>query len=547
MIVPFDPSTKHPLYQKWMPKWFRQRCLIEGQDRIKEHDVAVEFLPRLEGQGDARTLDRESGQVPISSYESYKERAVLFNATGRTREGLVGAIMRKDPHVSWTGKKEDLEHLGHGLESLNEIISQTLDEMIGVGRYGQLVDMPAEDVGEDHEPFVAEYHGEAITDWEEAVVKGRKRTTRINLKERSDVDDNGTTNERYRILWLGTPQPRTVAEGKMLTQDFLAQFDLKFSDFRKGPIYFQEIWVEVANTDVGKSSGKKKWVREQLIVPKTVGGRLWDEIPFTFYNAASTRAKPDKPMLLDITVVNIGHYRNSADKEHGLHFTGLPQPWLAGFKFKNHLFIGSGAAWVAEDPQAKAGYLEVQGDFKALTEEMDRKEKRMAVLGGQLLEEQTPAGSQEAMGTVKMRQSGKMSVLSRASLTASEGLTNTLRLLRRFKGDDSGKASIQLNLDFGVEALDPQMLTALMASVQQGMMSWDTYAHNLKRGELYPEDWDKEKEAAAIQVGIPGRTLDDLLNPKMDADGAVDDDSLPEPKKPKKAAKKKPAKAKAAA
>lgn len=534
-MVKFEPNSKHPLYQKWASKWFRQRCLLEGEDRIKEDDVAETFLPRLEGQLDQSSMDLETNQPIISSYVSYKGRASLYNGVSRTRDGLVGAIMRKEPVVIWPKSEVDaLETIGHAFDSLQEVINDTLDEVIGVGRYGHLVD-----VGEDASPYIVAYFGENITDWEEGRVRGRRQTTRVHLKEKSDlysVTNDSYELEQYRILWLGVPQPHTEAEKKMAPAEFLASVGLSNTDLEQGPVYFQEVWREA---DRAVKSSDKTWVRVSLTVPRRLGGAVWNEIPFVFYNSTNTRARPEKPALLDIAVVNIGHYRNSADKEHGLHFTGLPQPWLAGFKFKQHLFIGSGAAWVSEDPQAKAGYLEVQNDFAALDAEMERKEKRMASLGARILEEQAPAGSQEAMGTVKIRQSGERSVLARMSICTSTGLSKVLQFVRMFKGETDPKVGITLNMDFGVENLDPNMLKALMEAVQQGLMSWESFVHNAKRGELYPDGWDKDKEAGAIKVGIPGRSLEDLLNPQPDPSGAAGDGDGDTPPKPKKAKKPK--------
>ena len=35
--------------------------------------------------------------------------------------------------------------------------------------------------------------------------------------------------------------------------------------------------------------------------------------------------------LADIIVVNLDHYRLTADYKHGMHFTALPTAWVSGF------------------------------------------------------------------------------------------------------------------------------------------------------------------------------------------------------------------------
>jgi len=547
----FDPSTRHPQYDKWLYKWQRQRDVVEGEDAVKSSPRAEDYLPPLEGQGMTLAGGRFSNGVSVSSYEKYKDRACFTNATGRTRDGLIGAIMRKEPRVEWPeADKKDLDHIGYELESFNEIVIDTLNEVIGVGRFAHLVDVAS--FGTDVRPYIACYRGEAITDWELGLVKGFKQLIRVNLIEKplGYHSQDKRPLERYRILRLGFPTAETQEELDMPLGVFLGQWGLTQDDFVGGPVYFQEIWEEVETSDDGSGKDERQYMRTDVIVPRAVGGTLLREIPITIYNSTKLGPRCEKPMLLDIAVVNISEYRNSADEEHGAHFTALPQPWIAGFKFKGDLFIGSGVAWQSEDAQARAGYLEFSGaGLRAIGDLRARKMKVMASLGGRLLEEQSPPGSQEAAETLKLRTSGERSVLVRSALMASEGLTRNLRLLRRFAGQGE-EVGVKLNVDFGIDMLSPPMLSALMEQVQNGLMSWDTYVHNLRRGELYADQWTKEDEEAAILVGPPGRDLNTLLNPQIgdptmgDPASNMDSSSSPTPAKPKPAKKKAPKKSK---
>lgn len=525
-MVQFNPGRRHPLYTKWRDKWRRQRHVIEGEDRIKQNDVATDYLPTLDGQTDV-LLPRENSSHVLTSYQKYKARASFMNATGRTREGLVGAITRKEPDLNWPESQMDqLDVVGSSLESFDEITDEALQEVVGVGRYGQLVDMPMAGSGDNLAPFVASYHAETITDWDMNLLNGRKKVTRVNLLEASGLMHKTEKREleQFRVLWLGAPMPLTEEEQAMGLEEFLRMWGLTPQDFSEGPVYFQEIWVEIEESEQKGSSDERSYSREQIIVPRMLGGGLWREIPFTFFNAENTRAKPTKPPLLDLVVVNLSHYRNSADLEHGLHFTALPQAWIAGFKFKDDLFIGSGAAWVSEDAGASAGYLEFTGEgLKAITTRMEEKKKEMAALGARLLEEQNPAGAAEAHETVKLRQSGERSVLSKISLTVSEGLTRTLKFLQNFKGVADPDVGILLNQDFGTEGMTPEMLTALMGQVQGGLMSWSVYVFNVRRGEMYPDGWTDEDEAKAIAAGPP-RAPNALMEPLSEAEAPETDD-----------------------
>lgn len=530
----FDPSKKHALYEKWVSKWRRQRDVVEGEDRVKTSPRRTEYLPRLSGQGTEAKEHHNPKANSFSSYETYLARASFLNATGRTVEGLIGAIMRKDPEVVWPeAQAEALDVVGHTLESFSEIIDETLEEVVGIGRYGHLVDMP--DEGENAEPFVATYIAETITDWELGEIDGRKQTVRVNLYESSGIVGKAKKKEleQYRVLRLGIPEPATEAEEKMSPEKFLALWGLSPSDFEEGPLYFAEIWREIDEAQTDGSGKKSRFARVELAVPTMAGGIYWREIPWTFFNPTGCKPKPDRPTLLDLAVVNLSHYRNSADLEHGLHFTALPQPWLAGFKYKGEIQIGSGAAWVTEEKDAKAGYLEFSGKgLSAISDRMDEKKKEMIALGARLLEEQSPAAGAEAAETVRLRHSGEGSALAKLANAVSKGLTRTLEFLAAFRGMQNATVSTQLNTDFGVEGLSPEMLNALMAQVIGGMMSWDTYVFNARRGELYPDDFDEEEEAKAIAAGPPGGDATSLMKPEPEGKAPADDDPDDEGEEP---------------
>src|SRR6185295_1933492 len=99
------------------------------------------------------------------------------------------------------------------------------------------------------------------------------------------------------------------------------------------------------------------------VVP-TMNGAPLDYIPFAFISPEDATPNLEDPPLIDLVDMNLSHFRNTADLEHGAHFTGLPQPWIAGYTKATEnekLYIGGPAAWVFTDPNAKAEYLEFTG------------------------------------------------------------------------------------------------------------------------------------------------------------------------------------------
>ena len=69
-------DMKHPAYDAVM--WAKCRDFVLGGDRVKSQGRL--YLPELSGQSAAR-------------YEAYKARSMFYDATSRTLQGLMGAIL----------------------------------------------------------------------------------------------------------------------------------------------------------------------------------------------------------------------------------------------------------------------------------------------------------------------------------------------------------------------------------------------------------------------------------------------------------------------
>jgi len=484
-------QSPHPDYEKMDPMWQKERLALKGEDAVK---LAKEkFLPRLAGMDDAE-------------FDNYVLRAMYYAAAKRTVQGLVGAILRKDVEITFP-QEDVLDSIGQDGRSMNQLISEQLSEVVGIGRFGHLVDASNVD-GSD--PYIASYAAESIVNWREAVFEGKKVTTMIVLAETRSVpipEDpfRQDSLKIFRVLKLGIP---TVPGrfGSLSPEDRLIAFGVKASDIQDGPIYFQEIWVEVKEDADGQPT--EMYEHEDTVVPKMAGGRVLHEIPFTFYNSEDLEPPPKVGPLLDLINVNFSHYRNSADLEHGRHFTALPTAWVAGFDpSSTHLKIGSAVAWVTEEVAARAGFLEFTGaGLGHLAEGMVQKEHLMAVLGARLLEEQKTGI--EAADTVKLRHSGESSVLSLISQSAARGLTRTLKLVADWMSSSASEVRVELNTDFDTNGLDPRVIAELIKAAQAGLMSWDTFFINMKRGELVPSGRTADEELSLIK-SVP---IDDASN-----------------------------------
>lgn len=500
-------ATPHPQYDAHIAQWKRQRDCLLGEDAVKA--AGVLYLPKLEGHDD-----------PVhgeADYAAYVKRSMFYSATDRTVKGLTGYLMNKPPELGWPESQLSLlEDLGVGGESLAQLQQLSGEEVLGLGRFGLLVDSTdARD-----RPSALVYYAENVVSWLETMTRGYKEPARVVLREDTwEVDPKDTWSmkkvEQYRVLLLGVPEVLALSADQ---EETARQLNTDMDEVLSVPngVYYQELWrkqVDEHGTELGD-----KWERTKTILPRKKGGKLLDYIPFVVMNAMDCQLRPTKGPMLDMVNVNLSHYRNSADLEHGRHWTALPTAWAAGFETAGELRVGSAVAWTTEISTARAGYLEFTGaGLGHLQQGMESKERLMAVLGARLLEQNNPGV--EAAETVQLRHAGDKSVLATIAGTLSEGWTKFLRYYADWSGIANPEAvTCEFNTDFLVVGLQPDLLVKLMLGVQQGLLSFETWFYNLQRGELVPDGRTLEDELKAIEAGgphvLPEKGEGDDLEPK---------------------------------
>lgn len=449
--MPVD--SRHPQYEKYADQWRKCRDCIEGEETVKR--AKTRYLPKIEGQDDAR-------------YAAYLQRALFFNATDRTSQALSGFLFRKQPAISPDNEKKFYDGLVLS-GNFDDFLKTVVGEVIEVGRVGILCDADANGALK-----LVMYRAEDIINWELTGDYGDKTLNRVALREfvtyRSEEDKFVLKARRqYRVL--------EMRENR----------------------YEQRIYSETKN---------KKLVLTETIVPQKNGAFL-DFIPFETINAEHEGFSVGKPILIDLVNVNLSHYRSSADLEQGRHYTALPTPVAAGFDpDQTELKIGAGVAWISDNPQAKATFLEFTGQgLKALEIAMTEKAAMMAVLGARILEPQKKAV--EAADTYKIRHSGEQSILAGIAANVENGITRAVRICREWVGyADADKFQVKLNRDYAVTEANAQLVASMFAALQGAAISDETWFYNLKQWELVPPNRTLEDEKAAIEARVPGLTGD---------------------------------------
>ena len=457
-------DTKHKEFNEYYEIWERCEAASEGQDEI--HECGVKYLPRLSGQNDAE-------------YFAYKQRALYYNATARTVDGLTGMLfMKPESIVAPTAMDSIIADVTMGGLSLHQFAEMVSEEVITVGRCGVLVDYPpivnavtlAQAQAQGARPYATMYDAESIINWKTGRINNVEQLTLVVLKEEYEIEGDEFESKcepQWRVLDL--------AEGAYRQRVFR-------KDKRGEFILVEEIYPQI-------------------------NGRVINRIPFEFFGVRDNTPCVDKPPLLDLIDVNLSHYRTTADYEHGLHFTGLPTPVVTGYYSDDKsasLRIGSGTAWLLPDPQSKAFYLEFTGQgLGELREALRSKEAMMATLGARILAPEKRAA--EAAQTANIHRSSENSVLASIAQSISVGLTHVMEWLRDWS-NVTGDVNVELNRDFIPNSMTAQDVDSLVKSWQSGAISHETLFDNLVAGDIIAQDvsFDDEMERIATMPATGG-------------------------------------------
>jgi hypothetical protein len=465
-------KTQHPEYIAMYDRWARCRACADGQDAV--HAAGSAYLPVLKDQ-------------TTEEYNSYKMRATFYNATWRTIAGLQGMLFRKPSIVevpdTITPLLKDVTMTG---ESLYLFAMEVVEECLTVGRIGVFVDYPvisssmtaADAMAQNLRPMLKPYKAESIINWKTGLVKNAMALTMVVLAENKEVmvdEFLSETEVQYRVLDLA------VAGGDTTNSLRYRVRLMRHDDKLNIDVVISEVWP-------------------------IINGKQLDFIPFYFISADSIDSEVDEPPLIDLVDINLSHYRTNADYEHGCHFTGLPTPIISGYTPSTEgesFYIGSTKAWVFPRTDATASFLEFTGTgLKALEANLNRKETQMAILGARMLEGQQNQGQSENTTTLNL--GGEQSMLSAMSEAVSIGIERALQTFSLFANAAPTPAiKYRLNKDFFPMPMTALTLTALVASWQNGAISYETLFNSLQRGEIIDMDQTIEDELAKMNQHKP--------------------------------------------
>lgn len=471
--MPNDVTFQHPDYVESLPQWTLVEDAAAGERAVKAKKET--YLPKP-NKKDASI----ENQI---RYDQYVFRAVYYNATGRTLSALSGMAFTKWPEQQIPAQlepwKEDVSGSGIPLVQHAQL---SIGEVLKTGRAGILVDYPntggevslaAQSAG-GVQPTMSIYPAHAITNWDVERRGGKVILTLVVLRESHASRDGFELKQepQYRVL-------RLDATG-----------------------YVVEIWRKRLNPE----TKKEEWYLFQVSMPTRGNSQRWQEIPFQFIGAKSNDWSIDPGPLYDIAVLNVAHYRNSADYEDSCYMVGQPQVWMSGLdeqwvKMLQEKGITFGSRTILPLPvNGSAGILQPQPNAMC-KEAMDAKELQMAALGARLLVHGKAGAAAKTATEIQSDDTSSHSVLSLVCDNVSMAYTQAIKWAADF-ANAAGDVAFSIPTEFAHMKLDAQTMTAMMSAVQAGQMPLSDFWTQLREAGYI----DSEKTDEQIREEIDGQS-----------------------------------------
>lgn len=487
-----------PEYLLAKPAWDLVKDCVAGSKAVKLKALA--YLPKP----DPTNGSKENNE----RYLALLKRAMFLNVTGRTRQGLIGAVFRKSAETDLPTSIDYIQDNASGDgTSLEQLSKMAIGECLETGRGGFFVDYPM--VGDDsgNRPTKAQsagnyahihhYQAEQIINWREDVINGIKKLTMVVFLElyHDDEGDEFTfeTKLQYRALTLESGQ------------------------------YRHRLWKE--GEDLPVVDG----------FPTDFNGKPFDHIPFYFYGSESNDACIDKSPLEDLAEVNILHYGNSATVEESgfissqptmFFTTDIPQEEFAKWN-PNGVQIGATSGYSLGTNGSVTMVQASEGNLARTL--MQDKESQMLMIGARIVQQSAQNETAEA---ARIRYSSDNSVLGTIAGNVSEAVKSALLDVQQYMASATDPESIVfwLNQEFFDEALDAQMILAQVQLWQQGIIAKSDIRTNLRQSAILDADRtdDDIDEEIAKQPPVSGTPVSSNSSSFQNSD-SDDDDEVDEP------------------
>ncbi len=469
-----------PEFINHLPRWDLVDDCDNGQQAVKAKGDSYLRRPNKADQSE------ENKQ----RFNEYLKGAIFSNYTQKTTTGLVGEVFAKAPvselPAAFDPIIDDIDGAG---VSLKQQAKATVRKVLKFARAGLLTDYPqvegqtsiADQQTGRIRPTITSFDPRSIINWRVERVGTESKITLVVIEcEKAVVDPEDEFTEKIETQWL--------------------QLELI------NGVYSQTIWER---SDDGNNKEKTFEIVDGPNFPRRGNGELWNEIPFTFVGSSNNDETIDLAAMYDLAVLNIGHYRNSADWEESsfqvgqptLSVAGLTQSWVTE-NYKDGFTFGSRAALML--PVGGSAQLLQASPNSMPFEGMQHKERQMVAIGARIVQETGTARTATEAGFERTSETSQLSQVAQNVSEAYEKALNWAWQFQDSSGDPRSDIHYQLNDDFEIAKLDPQVLQGVIAAWMSGAISQEEMRTKLAKMNLASEDFEEfAANIADNPAGLP--------------------------------------------
>ncbi len=442
-------------------------------------------------------------------YDFYLSFAEFPEIVEPALTGFQGIIHARNPHVELPPKMEYLlDDATPDGDKLLVLWATITREILSGGRIGLLADINKD----DDKVRVVTYAAENILNWQALLPREGGGAAFVVLFEARQIPVRTET---------GTPDEFSTEERKFWRELRLRNGSYQVRLWREPEQTRSSTSTTFPELDVNIGAVTSIQQEEPEIVP--VDGQEWNEvllfgkgfnqIPFLSVNSLEIGFSYGAIPMLPLTRRAYSVYRMTADYRRSLYQKGDPQPYISGIpKDQAPTRIGGEKLWVFENPEAKAAYLDVEGDGgipmmrQAIQDDLTRFDQE----GGRLLSTTLRPESGDAL---KSRLLAHQVTLRNVVINAGMGMERELKMMALMMGEDPELVIFTPDLDFAEPVMDGQTALEWAQARRQGFPVSARTLHDLAhRGGVTEKTFDEEKEEieedlesiAIEQEGVPG-------------------------------------------
>ncbi len=477
----------HDDYLVRQEDWQSVRDCIEGQRVIKARKSV--YLPIPPGMAQSPNDLLASGKRTTNDrYTFYLSFADFPELIAPALTGFQGIIHTNVPDVGLPDKLkyliEDATPEGEPLSVLWERVTR---EILITGRIGLLGDVSVA----DDKVRLASYSAESIINWRLSPLRQGGDPEYVVLREfRAEADPEDDFKNKEFVIY----RELRMREDKYQVQVWKA-------DSERAPILSISGTAKAAN----ETNSTAPTVETQWSVP-SLFGKFFPMVPLTVINVEDIGYTYGPSPMLALVRRALAIYRKTADYNRAIYIKGDPQIVISGITPNEApTKIGGEAIWTLPNPQAKAAYLDIDGDGipimrTAINDEYDRFHDE----GGRLLNKADHAA--ESGEALRQRQSSNQLSLRSIALSAGMSLQFVLRKIAFMQGIDPSTVKFVADLDFAEAEMQGRELLDLMVAKSQGApLSQRSIHDRSRRGGLTQLTFEQEvAQLKTEDAGVSG-------------------------------------------